>query len=447
MNKYILPLIFLANVALAQRPSPTALDRDAIPLKSVYSEYIVNPVANCDSIQIFVYARADYRALSFKKNPNANAREKQYYTVINTDISFKNSENVIKARSVNCDTIYLEKNDEEYIENKFYFTKLSSTLPKGEYNAILEVSDENKKTIYSGRAKGTEQISSFKNQSVGKPIFVVKNDKDQIFPTILDNDLDFRMSDNSLLFIVRHKSPIKSLRASIKRILIPPAFTASSPIFSEAPLEKTVQAKVRQNSFLNIDKNNDNLIIELQSDPTNAFTVLEFPIDKELNFPGRYEISFNHPETGELVKYEFGVQWLNMPISLRNPKSAAEMMYYIMNDKEHDELTSTSRSNLFTAIFEYWNKIKPQNNSIYNPAMAEYFARVDKAEIKYKEIGMQQGAKTERGKTFILNGEPDAIETIPESDMTLEVWKYSKLNKTYIFESSAAGAYRLREIK
>jgi GWxTD domain-containing protein len=78
--------------------------------------------------------------------------------------------------------------------------------------------------------------------------------------------------------------------------------------------------------------------------------------------------------------------------------------------------------------------------------MAEFFRRVDAAEENFKTLTQKEGAKSDRGKIYILNGAPDKITNEVKDKSSLEIWHYDKLKTNYFFEIVSVGNYKLVKI-
>ena len=67
--------------------------------------------------------------------------------------------------------------------------------------------------------------------------------------------------------------------------------------------------------------------------------------------------------------------------------------------------------------------------------MNEFFRRADIAENEMQTIDEKEGAKTDRGKIYLLNGKADIVDRKTLADKTTEKWTYKKLKKEYYFEN------------
>jgi hypothetical protein len=79
--------------------------------------------------------------------------------------------------------------------------------------------------------------------------------------------------------------------------------------------------------------------------------------------------------------------------------------------------------------------------------MFEYFRRVDYAFFNFQSVSQKDGADTDRGKIYILNGKPGSVERNLVGDKSFELWTYEKMKKVYTFELVSNGNFKLTSIK
>lgn len=175
----------------------------------------------------------------------------------------------------------------------------------------------------------------------------------------------------------------------------------------------------------------------------DQFLEIYFPEDRIV--PGSYSLKI-YSDNQEIMKHIFKVEWQNKPVSLNNPDFAADKMYYILNDKEYEEITSGSKNDKFKKILNYWESKDPTPNTPYNESMAQYFSRVDFAYFNFATLAQKDGAETDRGKIFILKGLPDRIINTTEEAERFEIWTYNKLGEEYKFKLVSSGVFLLVEI-
>ncbi len=100
-------------------------------------------------------------------------------------------------------------------------------------------------------------------------------------------------------------------------------------------------------------------------------------------------------------------------------------------------------------FLDFWRKRDPSPGTAYNEAMAEYFARVDFAHFNYRTIKQRDGARSDRGKVFVLHGQPTNTDRLLEPNQApREVWTYANnVSKEFVFESESSGIFHLIEVK
>ncbi|MGB9912591.1 MAG: GWxTD domain-containing protein, partial [Candidatus Kapaibacteriota bacterium] len=149
----------------------------------------------------------------------------------------------------------------------------------------------------------------------------------------------------------------------------------------------------------------------------------------------------------DTINYNFKVVWDNPPLSLKNINYAIELMYYIITDTTYEHLLGLKRDQQWNEFFEIWRKFDTDTSTLFNEAMDEYYRRVDFAFLNFQTITEADGAKTDRGKIFILFGKPSYTQRIIDKDgNVLEYWFYYSLKKKFTFATKYK-KFELVEIK
>lgn len=114
-------------------------------------------------------------------------------------------------------------------------------------------------------------------------------------------------------------------------------------------------------------------------------------------------------------------------IEIIAPDSALNLMRYILTSDEQsqiDQLTDEGKRNF---LREYWLRQEAVDPGAGN----RYFARIAEANRRYKLLH-RAGWKTDRGRVFIMYGEPDQIER-NNTSYSAEVWHFDRLEGGVIF--------------
>lgn len=439
---YLFAIIFIINSISAQpnRRMPVGADFT----KKFTTETVVVPIDSKDSVKIVNFVKVPYKSLTFKINTNANSIENRYYSEFNIEITYKNQDNIIKGRKVLNKRLFVKENSDEALNGLFYNCDIEIILPLGNYKPTVEISDESKNPLFSNKLNPVNLNEIYIKPTIFAPIYTQKS-ANEFKPFAQDSVISFNSSDVHILLSYLTNSQNAVINYKIERLNAPNNFFS----FGNPTFEYSGSAQVLNNSVMDIDNTEKGSAISIKPSSLKLMNsaVIDISIDNKYIIPGIYQISVSSSEIKEPFKYKFRIEWNNQPQVLADPNYAADIMYYILKDDEYDKLTGTDFELKFNAIYEYWKSKDPSPNTNYNEAMAEYFRRVDYADRTYNNFSDIKGAKTERGKIYILFGEPAKIETLPKDHNTLEVWNYPNAKKSFVFESSPAGVYKLVEIK
>ena len=197
--------------------------------------------------------------------------------------------------------------------------------------------------------------------------------------------------------------------------------------------KKTVFSK-EISSFLKggiqIEKNKTGLTISINdSSSLNYFLISDF---SHLLYEGSAELILKI-DTVER-KYILNTKWIDKPKVLNNLEYSIKLLGYIEEDIVVGDLLSLSESNYYTALTEHWIEKYPADGMKYNFAMQEYYTRADYAVKNYSSLNSFDGAERDRGKIYILYGEPTSNErNYTEMNEIVEVWDYEDAGRTFVF--------------
>lgn len=181
----------------------------------------------------------------------------------------------------------------------------------------------------------------------------------------------------------------------------------------------------------------------------SAGTLALFRLPFDTLFAGRYELRVLLRQGGEADSLVMPVEllWRDMPVILRFPERTAAVMRYVLTREQIDALDDLDADAAMQYIRAFWKEQDPTPGTEYNERMAEYFRRADEAEERFQTLFFPRGALTDRGRIYILYGEPDAIERVmaPEQP-TEERWTYTDISRSFRFlDRERSGNLKLLE--
>lgn len=131
----------------------------------------------------------------------------------------------------------------------------------------------------------------------------------------------------------------------------------------------------------------------------------------------------------------------------KDVESAVDLLHYIASGSFLDRLRKAGPEERKVLWDEFWKEKDPTPDTEENEFYDEHVRRFDTANVRF---GAPQtaGWKTDRGRIYIIYGEPDQIESYPydaDRDAT-EVWYYNSLGRRFVFvDELGFGDYRLTE--
>jgi GWxTD domain-containing protein len=152
---------------------------------------------------------------------------------------------------------------------------------------------------------------------------------------------------------------------------------------------------------------------------------------------------------GDTLHTRVVVQWAKKPLALRDFDYSLGLMRYLLTDAAIREMTSGGAVEARKKFDAYWQQRDPTPETAFNEDMSEFFARADYAYFAFAGVGITDGARTDRGRVYILNGKPTAIESrILQNNVRREIWKYTdRVFKEFVFESGGSGALVLKNVQ
>ena len=194
-----------------------------------------------------------------------------------------------------------------------------------------------------------------------------------------------------------------------------------------------------------MENSNRNSITTKRDSERSRLIFIPFAIERLET--GKYQMTVKITQGSlKLTKdFFFNIIWPSKPHSLSDFKLAVEAVRYIATEGEIDSMTAFSSSKSMNAFRTFWYKHNPDTTRAFNPAMAEYYRRVDETIKRFSSANEMDGYRTDRGRIYILFGSPSIANRLlkPNSAPT-EIWTYEKLKKRFTFtDEKKTGNYIL----
>lgn len=159
-----------------------------------------------------------------------------------------------------------------------------------------------------------------------------------------------------------------------------------------------------------------------------------------------YQLYFEIDGNGrrETRTREFSVHLPGIPSSIVDLSVAIRQVKYIATIEENRRLRKASIQDRTRLFKEFWKKRDPDRSTEENELMQEYYFRVEYANENFSTH--RSGWESDRGRIYILYGEPTQIERHPfeAGSRPYEIWFYHNINRQFVFvDYTGFGDYSL----
>jgi GWxTD domain-containing protein len=202
-----------------------------------------------------------------------------------------------------------------------------------------------------------------------------------------------------------------------------------------------------QLSWAVVSQKRDTLQAELDTvKPSGAIQTFEYTIKLEGLSAQQYQLIVEAVGNGrrEVKRRDFGVYVPGIPSSVTNLDQAIKQMRYVATSEENSRFRQALPQEKETLFKEFWKRRDPTEGTEQNELMEEYFTRVEYSNEKFATH--REGWDTDRGRIYILYGEPTDIERHPfDSDKRpYEIWFYASTSRRFVFvDYTGFGDYNL----
>ena len=394
-----------------------------------------------DSIRTTIMFKLMNDNLNFKKT-TAGSKSEVFFAEPEIELVLKDKQGVIRKRDLWKEKILITGYLNTISKKNFIYGFKTLDLKNEDYQ--LEV-----KLISKRNSRDNEKIIDINKvidgSLAGSPFFVSSNsnDKFQLKPHVMDKAYGFHRKNTKLLIPIAES--ISDLNIEIKKKKTDNddrRDDSERNIYGQRIFETDVEGRIIKSQNLSIRSVNNELNLDLLDSETGMdLLVVDLPENQMI--PGEYTLKI--PSIS--FRYDFELKWDDRPIALSDMDFAIEKMYYILTDEAYEDLKDGSKERQFEKFLYYWKQKDPSPETPFNEAMVQYFERVDFAFFNFQTLPEKDGASTDRGKIYILNGPPDIIENKSKDGKAVIEWTYSKYREKYIFEAIQSGIFKLVEIK
>jgi GWxTD domain-containing protein len=332
--------------------------------------------------------------------------------------------------------------------NRWHQGVFSFEVRPGTYRIFLEVNDLESNRNFVDRSRTLDARNARSEPlAVSTPLFIAKPDTipalRKVVAQNIGGDLLFGTATSLLIEIssIGHPNGPVTLRYRI----------ASLPPSSAEPPEITIQDSVTlplvKGFELTTEKGADGISYVLAGGRPDAppFVVLPFPGEKLILRTYHLTLTISEGKLTKEITREFRTVWPDMPMSLKDVDYALDIMRYITTPDQLDSLKSGNYEARRKHLEEYWKSRDRTPGTAYNEVMTEYYRRVDHAMRTFGTLRNPDGARSDRGRIYILHGPPTRTErTLNPAGMFAEIWIYERTDKRFTFvDKSRNGNYEL----
>lgn len=443
-SHHIIPFLVLSLLAISV--SGQQLPRH-VPSNVVFIETVTLPYEADTLTQVDVNYRIMKNFFVLKRIPTP-VNDKGYQGGMELRVEFFDMHDRSRGRRITEQNIYSDSSTTNDSYNNYIEGSIPFNLPPGEYRFAIHLHDNNSQRSYIDRDRRI-RIPEFSNTkpSLHDVVFVdpvqIGDGKTVLKPVNIGGNIPFGNEASAALSFSavfdRENTPEITVTLQRQREgdnsivemfskLLPDEYIMSGTKLAGEHSENILQYRVTETGR------------------TDMHTAM-FPMNAKTLEEGTYRLTININIDNNTIRRtkSFRVIWIDKPASLRNMDYAIEMLEYITTPEEYREIRRGSSDEREKKFFAYWRKKDPDPQVAYNPVMTVFYRRVDHATREFTTIRERNGARTDRGKIYIIYGPPTNVDRkLTPGQAPQETWEYEHLNQKFIFvDRTRQGNYRL----
>ncbi|MBU3678801.1 MAG: GWxTD domain-containing protein [Candidatus Kapabacteria bacterium] len=411
----------------------------------LYADVMMVPRASMDSADLFVSFRVAHDALTFTRVTDMLNNAGNYSAEFTLSVEVRDSIGVIRSRVRFKDTAYVNSYEESIDRAAMHHGSCRVGLAPGTYRVILETlsqRDANKRSVTLSPISFTPRSKTLKATG-----FIGLERKQgaswTIEPLVFNRTVPFGSKTCTAVFITADSGGA-TYDYTIRQM---PYGPKDIRWWIDADYSGTVRSRADVTIRGQFESNRAAQLV-LEQTPGSGMPMVMIPIDAPQLVPGNYLVRIVRKGGKDTIEFPFQVQWEFIPQSLRTLRYAIDALVYVCPEDQLDSLKEGSDVQNRERLMSWWRRMDPTPVTAYNERLAEYYTRVDHASIAFSSVIEPDGVFTDRGKVYILFGRPTKIDKkLSRSGASVETWTYrSGVRKTYEFEVSTDGVYRLKTI-
>lgn len=410
------PIIFGQNNFFSRREIP-------VIRPEVQTQILIHKIQS--NYQITYLYKIPYSRIQFEKVND------HFESQFELTIEVKNKENKLVKREFVKDKIISYNFDETISNKKFLENFITLVLTPDTYTF---------QTIFEDKLTNRQRPQ--------KPLTIELNDSTKKYSPILVEQKIYQ-NDNSTKFIVANFSgSIPFSKELYNLIILSDKFESnknySVKFFHSDSLYLTKNVITKTFGIPKFEKQNGFVTVSFDSSFTINGLILT-GVNNNLE-EGLYSVKIFSDDKKELESFQYDIKWFNKPFSLNDADFALEMISFIESEQSYSNIFKKSlRSE--ELLKQYWKTKDPTPNTSFNELMEVFYERVDYAESNFRNLSGVSGAKTDRGRIYIVNGNPDRIDRGVNYDGKItETWYYENPKRIFIFvDKRGDGSFKLEQ--
>lgn len=412
-----------------------------------YGEAIAVPTSSGDSASLLVFFRMANDFLTFTKVTDRKDINGNFKADMAVSIEIRDSIGVIRHRIPWRGTAYVNSYEETNSKTDFHFGSATVKVAPNTYSITLEILSQKESNQRRLALPAVAFHPRRTSRTITTPIIAeteVTGDVDQFKPYVFGGNIPFQPQDASALVLVADSVPTEWTVRMVQK----PYEEKEIRWWNVGDAEYTIRSLPGYIPSIADVSSTDRPVLTLSNSGPGNVATLVVPVPVTALVPGSYTLSLRRKGASDSLTVPLKVYWEMMPLSLRNLSYAVSIMRYIVDDAVLDSIDDGTDVERRSKLMDFWRRRDPSPATTFNEQLAEYYRRVDKAFYLYSTITEPDGAKSERGKIYILHGSPSSVKkAVGTGDRQQEIWAYSnKVRRSFTFEVDDAGVYRLRAI-